>query len=117
MSLDPAYLTYSRRRGGYDHDLYSWSALKNRAPVGWQGVAIWIVVSLEWFPILAGDKPFRAPGHMQTAYPDYRNYTGRDYGTRVGFYRLLDRMLGHRPRRCDPSAISSGALSAGTASR
>src|SRR3546814_13568745 len=34
--------------------------------------------------------PFRAPGHMQTAYPDYRHYTAREYGTRVGLYRLLD---------------------------
>jgi len=27
---------------------------------------------------------------MQTAYPDYRHYTARDYGNRVGVYRLLD---------------------------
>jgi peptidoglycan/xylan/chitin deacetylase (PgdA/CDA1 family) len=27
---------------------------------------------------------------MQTAYPDYRHYTSRDYGNRVGIYRLLD---------------------------
>jgi hypothetical protein len=90
MSLDPTYLDYPKRRLGYDHDLYGWSALKNRAPVGWQGVAIWIVVSLEWFPITPSDTPFRAPGHMATPYPDYRHYTSRDYGTRVGFYRLLD---------------------------
>ena len=51
---------------------------------------MWIVVSLEWFPIMPSDTPFRAPGHMQTAYPDYRHYTSREYGTRVGFYRLLD---------------------------
>jgi peptidoglycan/xylan/chitin deacetylase (PgdA/CDA1 family) len=57
---------------------------------GGKGVATWIVVSLEWFPITPVDTPFRAPGHMQTAYPDYRHYTAREYGTRVGFYRLLD---------------------------
>ena len=90
MSLDQAYLEYPRRRAGYDHDLYAWSALKDRASPGWGGVAVWVVVSLEWFPILPSDTPFRAPGHMQTAYPDYRHYTSRDYGTRVGFYRLLD---------------------------
>ena len=90
MTLDPAYLDYPRRRLGYDHDLFGWSALKDRPPVGWQGVAIWIVVSLEWFPIVPNDAPFRAPGHMATPYPDYRHYTSRDYGTRVGFYRLLD---------------------------
>jgi peptidoglycan/xylan/chitin deacetylase (PgdA/CDA1 family) len=27
---------------------------------------------------------------MQTSYPDYRHYTAREYGTRIGFYRLLD---------------------------
>jgi peptidoglycan/xylan/chitin deacetylase (PgdA/CDA1 family) len=67
--------------------------LPKRAPIAWpdgKTVATWIVVSLEWFPITPEDKPFRAPGHMQTAYPDYRHYTAREYGTRVGFYRLLD---------------------------
>lgn len=93
MSLDPAYLTYPRRRHGYDHDLYAWSSIFDRPPVTWPGgksVAVWICVSLEWFPLTPSDTPFRAPGHMQTAYPDYRHYTARDYGTRVGFYRLLD---------------------------
>lgn len=93
MSLDPAYLDYPKRRLGYDHDLYAWSALKDRPPVTWPGaktVAVCVCVSLEWFPILPVDTPFRAPGHMQTAYPDYRHYTSRDYGTRIGFYRLLD---------------------------
>lgn len=93
MSLDPAYLDYARRGRGMDHDLYPWSNLFERPPMAWPGgktVAVPIVVSLEWFPIIAADKPFRAPGHMQTAYPDYRHYTAREYGTRVGFYRLLD---------------------------
>ena len=92
MSLDPAYLTYPRRRHGYDHDLYLWSALHERRPVRWPrgSVAVWVCVSLEWFPMTPTDTPFRAPGHMQTAYPDYRHYTARDYGARVGFYRLLD---------------------------
>jgi len=93
MSLDPAYLTYPRRRAGYDHDLYAYSALPGRAPLAWPGgkpVAVWVVVSLEWFPITPADTPFRAPGHMQTAYPDYRHYTAREYGTRIGIYRLLD---------------------------
>ena len=93
MTLDPACLDYPRRRRGMDHDLYPWSSLFDRAPVAWPGgakVAVPIVVSLEWFPILPSDTPFRAPGHMQTAYPDYRHYTSREYGTRVGMYRLLD---------------------------
>lgn len=93
MSLDAAYLEYPKRREGYDHDLYAWSNLHERKPVVWpngKGVAVWVCIDLEWFPITPEDKPFRAPGHMQTAYPDYRHYTSREYGTRVGFYRLLD---------------------------
>lgn len=93
MTLDPAYLDYAKRQHGYDHDLYPWSALHERAPVTWpdgKSVAVWVCVSLEWFPLTPSDTPFRAPGHMVTAYPDYRHYTSREYGTRVGFYRLLD---------------------------
>ena len=93
MTLDPAYLQYPKRREGYDHNLYPWSAIHERKPVIWPGgksVAVWICVSLEWFPIEPSDTPFRAPGHMQTAYPDYRHYSAREYGTRVGLYRLLD---------------------------
>lgn len=93
MSLDPAYLDYPKRRRGMDHDLYSWSSLFDRPPVAWpdgKQVAIWPVISLEWFPITPTDEPFRAPGHMVTPYPDYRHYTAREYGTRVGFFRLLD---------------------------
>lgn len=93
MALDPSYLEYPKRAEGYDHDLYPWSAIKDRPPVAWpegKKVAVWLCVSLEWFPITPEDEPFRAPGHMQTSYPDYRHYTAREYGTRVGFYRLLD---------------------------
>jgi hypothetical protein len=93
MALDPTYLDYPKRRHGYDHDLYPWSNIHARPAIQWPGgksVAIWCCVSLEWFPMLPSDTPFRAPGHMQTAYPDYRHYTAREYGTRVGFYRLLD---------------------------
>lgn len=93
MTLDAAYLEYPHRRQGYDHDLYAWSNLHERKPVVWpngKGVAVWVCIDLEWFPITPEDQPFRAPGHMQTAYPDYRHYTSREYGTRVGSYRLLD---------------------------
>lgn len=93
MALDPAYLDYPNRRHGYDHDFFDWSAIHRRKPVIWpngKSVALWVCVSLEWFPIMPSDTPFRAPGHMQTAYPDYRHYTARDYGNRVGVYRMLD---------------------------
>lgn len=98
MALDPAYLSYARRGLGMDHDLYPYSSLFDRAPIAWPDgklVAVPIVVNVEWFPIIPSDQPFRAPGHMQTAYPDYRHYTARDYGTRVGIYRILDAFAAH----------------------
>jgi len=92
MSVLPdSYTRYPLRREGYDHDLYAWSNLHQRPPVTWpQGsVAVWLCVSLEWFPITP-DGPFKAPGHMVTPYPDYRHYTSRDYGNRIGVWRMLD---------------------------
>ena len=93
MSLDASYTTYPQRREGYDHDLYEWSNIHERPPIRWPGdksVAIFLCVSLEFFPIVPDDEPFRAPGHMVTPYPDYRHYTVRDYGNRVAVFRLLD---------------------------
>lgn len=93
MTLDPSYLEYPKRLRGMDHGFYRWSNLFERASVGWpdgKRLATWIVVDLEYFPLIPNDKPFRAPGHMQTPHPDYRHYSAREYGTRVGFYRLLD---------------------------
>lgn len=93
MTLDPTYLDYPLRRRGMDHDLYPWSNIFARQHPGWANgtrIAVALLVSVEWFPIMPGDAPFRAPGHMQTAYPDFRHYTSRDYGNRVGVYRLLD---------------------------
>ncbi|MEL7188937.1 MAG: polysaccharide deacetylase family protein [Pseudomonadota bacterium] len=93
MSLPDNYTTYPHRREGYDHQFYEWSNMHDRAPIAWPGgksVAVWLCVSLEWFPIVPEDKPFRAPGHMVTPYPDYRHYTARDYGNRVGVWRMLD---------------------------
>ena len=92
MTLDPAYLEYPHRRPGYDHDLYEWSNIHRRKPIVWPSgrpVAIWPCIVAEFFPLTPSDTPFRAPGHMQTAFPDYRHYTARDYGNRVGIYRLL----------------------------
>jgi peptidoglycan/xylan/chitin deacetylase (PgdA/CDA1 family) len=93
MALTPDYFAYPLRRRGMDHDLYAWSRIFDRPPVAWSGgakIGATVLVSLEWFPIVPAPATFKAPGHMQTAYPDYRHYTAREYGTRIGFYRLLD---------------------------
>ena len=41
------------------------------------------------FPLDMKGQPFKPPGAMQTAYPDLRHYTLRDYGNRVGIFRIM----------------------------
>ena len=95
MTLDPAYLTYPHRREGMDHSLYPYQPLSERPPVNWpEGapIALWITLALEFFPLTPNDGPVRAPGHMVTPWPDLRSFTVRDYGNRVGVFRILDRL-------------------------
>ncbi len=93
MSLGDDYLKYSKRTYGMDHDRYQWSILQKRKPVVWPGgarVALWVVPALEFFPLDQPAKPFKAPGGMVTPYPDLRHYTLRDYGNRVGVFRVFE---------------------------
>ena len=92
------YLDYPLRRYGMDHDRYDWSMLPRRAPVQWPGgarIALWVVPALEWFPLDMKGQPFKPPGAMQTAYPDFRHYTLRDYGNRVGIFRIMQALDRH----------------------
>ena len=92
MSLDGDYLKYARRGYGMDHDHYDWSMLADRAPVTWPGnkpLALWVNVALQFFPLDQKGKPFPPPGGMVTAYPDLRHFTLRDYGNRVGVFRIF----------------------------
>jgi allantoinase len=91
MALDAAHLEYPQRRRGMDHDRYEWSMLTQRPPVRWPGgkpLAVWVNVSLQHFPMNPSAKT-RLPGSMTMPYPDLRHFTLRDYGNRVGLYRLL----------------------------
>src|SRR5690606_18966246 len=69
-----------------------------RPPVAWPGgkpVAVWLNISLEHFPLDPGGDGFRPHGAMTMPYPDLRHYTLRDYGNRVGVYRVLDALAAH----------------------
>lgn len=92
MPLDKDYFDYPHRSYGMDHDYYDWSMLARRTPVIWPDgshVALWINVALQYFPLNQQGKPFAPTGGMTTAYPDLRHYTLREYGNRVGIFRLL----------------------------
>lgn len=92
MSLDDSHFEYPNRRHGMDHNFYDWSMLADRQPVTWpdkKPLALWVNVALQFFPLDQRGKPFAPPGGMVTAYPDLRHYTLRDYGNRVGVYRVF----------------------------
>ena len=96
--LPADYMDYPLRRYGMDHERYDWSMLPERKPVAWPHqarVALWVVPALEWFPLNMAGVPFKPPGAMQTAYPDLRHYTLRDYGNRVGIFRIMKALEKH----------------------
>jgi peptidoglycan/xylan/chitin deacetylase (PgdA/CDA1 family) len=93
MPLPDDHLTYPHRRHGMDQTRHGWAPRPEGArwhlPDG-RKVAVTIVVPLEWHMLNPSGKPFRHPGAMQTPYPDLRHFTTRDYGNRVGVWRLLE---------------------------
>lgn len=81
---------------GMDHSLYDYRAASTREALEWpEGarVAFAPVVYLEHWPLQPtpggyADPRFRDPyGKFQ---PDYRTHTWREYGTRIGIFRLFE---------------------------
>jgi allantoinase len=92
MSLPEDYLAYPNRSHGQDMDRHDWRLAKDRAPVhlpDGKRVAVMIVVPCEFHPINPKKSPFNHPHGMITPYPDLRHFTTRDYGNRVGVFRIL----------------------------
>lgn len=76
-----------------DHDLYEWSVPFRRPRIEWPGgakVAFWVMLCLQWFPLDAPGASAPVPGALDRPYPDYRNYSHRDYGNRIGVFRLIE---------------------------
>ena len=92
MPLPDDYLIYPHRQHGLDNPRYSWDPADRREPIvlkdGTKSVAT-IIVPVEFFPLNPPAAPFKHPGAMKTPYPDLRHFTTRDYGNRVGVFRLL----------------------------
>jgi peptidoglycan/xylan/chitin deacetylase (PgdA/CDA1 family) len=111
MSGLPAdYLQYPLRRRGMDHDIYPYRALPDASPVQWPGgarVALWIAVHVGHFPMDMPLKPFIAPGGMERPYPSFWDYTQRDYGNRIGIFRLMKALAA---RNLTATALLSAAL-------
>lgn len=88
-----SYLKYLKRAYGQDHNFYDWRQGKERPKLLWNNrakVAIGLIIPLEFFPLNPSNVPFKHPGAMVTPYPDLRHFTVRDYGNRVGVFRILE---------------------------
>ncbi len=72
------------------HDRYDYSGWRGRPAYGWPNgrkLAVYLGLNLEHFAFGEGLGAELAPGGPQ---PDILNYAWRDYGNRVGAWRLLD---------------------------
>ncbi len=67
-------------------------------------LAFWVCANIDYFHI---DKPIRGSGSMHV--PDVRGYSWRDYGARVGIYRLMEVLDRHGVRASAP--LNSDACS------
>lgn len=73
-----------------DHGRYRYSALRGRPDWSWpegRRLAVYIGLNMEHFAFGEGLGAELAPGGPQ---PDVLNYAWRDYGNRIGVWRMLD---------------------------
>ena len=91
----------AERRFGMDHEHYDWSPLSKRGILRWPDgarVALCVIVDLdhpEWQP---PEDSFATPfagGLSARSYPDYARLGHREYGHRVGIFRVLDTLEKH----------------------
>ncbi len=67
---------------------YDYLPIIKRKKIAWPNrarIALWVCPNIEYFHI---DRPIR--GHGGTHVPDVPGYTLRDYGSRIGVFRLMD---------------------------
>ena len=90
----PAYLdTPLRRTGRMDHDFYPWRDTWQAPRLAWRDQArlgVWLQIAVEWFPMNISGKPFLPVGAPNRPWPDSETYTQRDYGNRIGIFRMMD---------------------------
>ena len=82
---------------GMDHEHYDWSPIINRGVLRWPKgarVALCVIITLEhmeWSPPDGSlQSPTLAGGLAPRPFPDYMRFSSREYGHRVGIFRVLD---------------------------
>jgi peptidoglycan/xylan/chitin deacetylase (PgdA/CDA1 family) len=79
-----------------------YSAIVDRPPITWPNnarLAFWVAPNVEHYEYLPDYDGVRNPW-PRTPYPDAREYSYRDYGNRVGFWRMLEVLDQYRIRCC-----------------
>ena len=83
-----------------DREFFSYSPIAGRPRFQWPGnarVALWVVPNIEHYQYLPGPTRVRNPW-PRMPHPDVLGYSLRDYGNRVGVWRMLDVFDKHRIR-------------------
>jgi allantoinase len=90
------------RRVGMDHEHYDWSPLSMRGVLRWPEearLAVCVLVNLEyteWHPPDGSVQVATSGGGLAVRpFPDYSRLSHREYGHRVGIFRLLDVLEKH----------------------
>ena len=74
------------------HGRFDYSPIVDRPPLRWPGgarVALWVIPNIEHFLF---DRPATKISSAMVVNPDVLNYAWRDYGVRVGIWRLMEIM-------------------------
>ncbi|ARO13409.1 polysaccharide deacetylase [Ketogulonicigenium robustum] len=90
--IDADYFNYPHRRKGLDHDRFDRRFLRDMPVRNWTDgsrLKLWVTVHFEHFPMDMPAKPFVPPGGMDRPYPSVWDFSTRDYGNRVGIFRLF----------------------------
>lgn len=92
----------AERKPGMDHDHYRWSPLPARPALHWpdgQPLALGAMVLLEHYEWVPPEDAYglrsASGGLIKLPEPDYLRLTHREYGHRVGVFRLLDTLAAH----------------------
>ncbi len=90
--LVPDYLDYPLRRAGNDHGRFPHRYLAGESGATWPGgksLLLWITIHAEHFPMDMPAKPFMPLGGMDRPAPSVWDYSTRDYGNRLGVFRIM----------------------------
>lgn len=78
------------------HDRFDYSPIARRPPLRWPNgarLALWVIPNIEHFYF---DRPSTSISQTTASFtPDVLNYSWRDYGVRVGIWRMMDIMEKH----------------------